>query len=366
MSFLETVEQFQGFDTLAFFSRVTEADVRRAIGQDRLGPLDYLTLLSPQAEIRLEEMAQKAHRLTVQHFGRTMLLFTPIYVANHCVNQCLYCGFNVRNKLHRTQLTLEEVAVEAEIIAATGLKHILLLTGESRHHTPVSYIRDCIGILKRYFTSISIEIYPLTEAEYCELTAAGVDGLTLYQETYDRDTYAYLHPAGPKRDYRFRLDAPERGCRGGMRSVNIGALLGLADWRWEAFLTGLHADHLQRNHPDVEISISPPRMRPHLGGFQPTVNVTDTNLVQYVTAFRLFMPQSGVTLSTRETAQLRDNMTRLGVTKMSGGVCTAVGGRLHSDETGQFQIADERSVAEMAKMLYERGYQPVYKDWQAL
>ena len=246
MSFIETIEQYQNFDIDAFFSRVTEADVRRAIGQDRLGPLDYLTLLSPQAEICLEEMAQKAHRLTVQHFGRTMLLFTPIYVANHCVNQCLYCGFNVKNKLHRTQLTLEEVAAEAEIIAATGLKHILLLTGESRQHTPVSYIRDCVEVLRRYFTSISIEIYPLTEDEYRELIAAGVDGLTIYQETYDRDTYAYLHPAGPKRDYRFRLDAPERGCRAGMRSVNIGALLGLADWRREAFLTGLHADYLQR------------------------------------------------------------------------------------------------------------------------
>lgn len=366
MSLFETIEHYQSFDTDAFFERVTEADVRRAVGQDRLGPLDYLTLLSPRAEVCLEEMAQKAHRLTVQHFGRTMLLFTPIYVANHCVNQCLYCGFNVTNKLHRTQLTLEQVAAEAETIAATGLKHILLLTGESRRHTPVSYIRDCVEVLRGRFTSISIEIYPLNEAEYRELIAVGVDGLTIYQETYDRDTYSYLHPGGPKRDYRFRLDAPDRGCRAGMRGVNIGALLGLADWRREAFLAGVHADYLQRDYPDVEISISPPRMRPHLGGFQPVVNVTDKNLVQYITAFRLFMPRSGITLSTRETARLRDNMTRLGVTKMSGGTCTAVGGRLHGDETGQFEIADERSVAQIAKMLYERGYQPVYKDWQTI
>lgn len=362
MSFIDTIEQYQSFDTDAFFSRVTEADVRRAIAQDRLGPTDYLTLLSPEAEICLEEIAQKAHRLTVRHFGRTILLFTPIYVANHCENQCLYCGFSAKNKLHRTQLSLEELAAEAEVIARTGLKHILLLTGESRYHTPVSYITDCIKVLKGFFTSISIEIYALTEAEYGELIAAGVDGLTIYQETYDRDTYAYLHPAGPKRDYSFRLDAPERGCRAGMRTVNTGALLGLSDWRREAFLAGLHADYLQRNYPDVEISISPPRMRPHVGGFQPSINVTDKNLVQYVTAFRLFMPRSGITLSTRESASLRDNMIRLGVTKMSGGACTAVGGRLH-DETGQFQIADERSVEEMARMLYERGFQPVYKDW---
>lgn len=365
MSFIEIIDHYQNFDIDAFFSRVTEADVHRAIGQDRLEPMDYLTLLSPQAEICLEEIAHKAQRLTLQHFGRTMLLFTPIYVANHCVNHCLYCGFNAKNNMHRTNLTLEEVAAEAEIIAATGLKHILLLTGESQHHTPVSYIRDCVEVLKGYFTSISVEIYPLTEPDYCELTAAGVDGLTIYQETYDRDNYAYLHPAGPKRDYRFRLDAPERGCRGGMRSVNIGALLGLADWRREAFLAGLHADYLQRKFTDVEISISPPRMRPHLGGFQPAINVTDKNLVQYVTAFRLFMPRSGVTLSTRETAELRNNMTGLGITKMSGGVCTAVG-RSQCEETSQFEIADARSVADMAKMLYDRGYQPVYKDWQTL
>ncbi len=364
--FFQTILDYQDFDTEAFFAGVTEPDVRRVIAQNRLGPLDYLTLLSPVAEDFLEEMAQKAHRLTLQHFGRTMLLFTPIYVANHCVNQCLYCGFNVKIDLHRTKLTIEEVAAEAEVIASTGLKHILLLTGESTHHTPVSYIRECVETLGRHFTSISIEIYPLEESDYRELIACGVDGLTVYQETYDRDRYAYLHPAGPKRDYGFRLDAPERGCRAGMRSVNIGALLGLADWRREAFLTGLHADYLQRKYPDVEISISPPRIRPQIGGFQPAVKVTDQNLVQYVTAYRLYMPRSGVTLSTRESPVLRDNMTRLGVTKMSGGVCTAVGGRSRSEETGQFQIADERSVYEVAKMLYQAGYQPVFKDWQTV
>lgn len=262
MSLPEIIEHYQAFDTNAFFGRVTKTDVRRVIGQDRLGPLDFLMLLSPAAEVCLEEIAQKAHRLTLQHFGRTMLLFTPLYVANYCVNHCLYCGFNAKNKL-----TLKEVAAEAEVIASTGLKHVLLLTGESRRHTPVSYIRDCVEVLRQYFTSISIEIYPLAVEEYGELIEAGVDGLTIYQETYDRDTYAYLHPSGPKRDYCSRLDAPERGCRAGMRSVNIGALLGLAEWRREAFLSGIHADYLQRSYTDVEISISPPRMPPAPRGF---------------------------------------------------------------------------------------------------
>lgn len=366
MSFIEVIEKYQDYNIDAFFNQVTEADVHRVLGCKRLEPLDYLTLLSPQAERYLEQLAQKANRLTEQHFGRTMLLFTPIYVANYCVNQCLYCGFNVKNSLHRTKLTVEEVDSEAKIIASSGLKHILLLTGESRHHTPVAYIKDCVEVLKRYFTSISIEIYPLAEDEYHELVATGVDGLTIYQETYCREAYDYLHPSGPKKDYLFRLETPERGCRAGMRSVNIGALLGLSDWRREAFLTGLHADYLQRKFPDVEVSISPPRMRPHVGGFQPATNVSDRNLAQYVTAFRLFMPRCGITLSTRENARFRDNMLRLGITKMSAGVSTSVGGRLQNDETGQFKIADERSVEELSQMLYDQGYQPVYKDWQLL
>lgn len=368
MSFYAEIEKYQDFAFDDFFAAVTEADVHRVLGHDRLSPLDYLSLLSPAAAACLEDMAQKAHRLTVQHFGRTMLLYTPLYVANFCVNHCLYCGYQARNAMPRRALTTDEVAAEAGVIAASGLKHILLLTGESRRYSPVSYIRECVEVLRKYFTAISIEIYPLSEAEYAELIAAGVDGLTIYQETYDRNTYAYLHPAGPKRDYRFRLEAPERACAAGMRSVNVGALLGLADWRRDAFLTGLHADWLQRAYPDAEISISPPRMRPHLGdGYQPAVRVGDRDLVQYITAYRLFMPRGGVTVSTRERGELRDHLLKLGVTKMSAGVSTAVGGRAQGDhETHQFEIADERTVAEMAAMLYRQGYQPLYKDWQML
>jgi 2-iminoacetate synthase len=258
------------------------------------------------------------------------------------------------------------VKKEAEIIAATGLKHVLILTGESRQESPVSYIAECVRILTQYFTSISIEIYPLEESEYTELISAGVDGLTIYQEVYDTEIYAQMHPAGPKRNYRFRLEAPERACRAGMRTVNIGTLLGLNNWRKEAFFTGLHADYLQNRFPEIEISISPPRIRPHLGGFQPAFKVSDRNLVQYMVAFRLFMPRGGITISTRESSGLRDHLVKLGATKMSAGSCTAVGGRTEHDSTGQFEISDERSVAEMAGMLYSQRYQPVYKDWQIL
>ena len=366
MSFYEICQKYDGFDFEAFFQRITDFDIKRIIAKNRLGELDYLALLSPVAERHLEEIAQRAHRLTIQHFGRVILLYTPMYLSNYCVNRCLYCGFQVHNKLERKKLTPAEVEREAEIISSTGLKHILVLTGESRRESPVSYIKECVDILKKYFTSISIEIYPLEESEYAELVSVGVDGLTIYQEVYDKTLYAELHPAGPKRNYRFRLEAPERGCRAGMRTVNVGALLGLNQWRTEAFFTGLHADYLQSTFPDVEVSISPPRMRPQLGGFPPRVEVTDKNLVQYMIAFRLFMPRGGITVSTRERAELRDRLVKLGATKMSAGSCTAVGGRSNSESVGQFEISDERSVVEMAGMIYSQGYQPVYKDWQAI
>ena len=366
MSFYEEIQSYHTFDFDSFFQRLTNTDIEKIIGKNRLNEHDYLALLAPVAEDHLEEMAEKARSLTMRHFGKVILLYTPLYLSNYCVNHCVYCGFQVNNKLDRKKLTPIELEREAEIIAATGLKHVLILTGESRKHSPVSFIRECADILKKYFTSISIEIYPLEESEYAELMAAGMDGLTIYQEVYDEEVYARMHPAGPKRNYRYRLDAPERACRAGIRTVNVGALLGLNNWRTEAFFTGLHADYLQNKFPDVEVSISPPRMRPHLGGFQPMVEVTDKNLVQYMLAFRLFMPRGGITISTRERSELRDHLIKLGATRMSAGSCTAVGGHSEYYSAGQFDISDERSVSEMAKMIYSQGYQPVYKDWQFL
>ncbi len=366
MSFYDELQKYNDFDFETFFASVSSSDVERAISKERLGIMDYLTLLSPQAEQYLEVMAQQAHKVTTQHFGKTMQLFTPMYLSNFCVNQCVYCGFQVHNKLKRVKLTLEEVEIEARIIAETGLKHILILTGESEYQSPVSYIKDCTEVLKKYFTSIGIEVYPLTEEQYADVIASGVDGFTMFQEVYNEKVYLELHPGGPKRNFRFRLEAPERAGRAGMRTIGIGALLGLNDWRTEAFFTGVHADYLQSKFPSAEISISPPRMRPHLGGFPPRVIVNDKNLVQYILAFRLFMPRSGITLSSRERGQLRDKLVKLGVTRISAGVSTAVGGRAHPEEVGQFEISDGRSVAEMAQMLYTQGYQPVYKDWQML
>lgn len=347
---------------------VTLGRIRAAIAKPRLDREDFGILLSPQAGELLEEMAQAAHRVSVQHFGKNILLFTPMYVSNYCVNACVYCGFKAANHIERNALSLAEVEAEARQIAATGLKHLLLLTGESRKHAPVSYLVDCVGVLKKYFASIAIEIYPLTMEEYRELVRAGVDGITIYQEVYDEAIYAQLHPAGPKRDYRFRLETPDRAGEAGIRTLGVGALLGLADWRQEAYFTGMHADYLQQRFSDAEVSVSFPRMRPEVGGYMPSHPVSDRELVQIVLAFRLFMPRLGITISTRENAMLRDQLMKLGVTRMSAGVSTAVGGhtKLEENRTSQFEIADPRSVDEMRAAIVRQGYKPLLKDWQLL
>ena len=373
MSFLNTFEQYEAFDFESFFSSVTLHDVDRVLGKDPgaselLTPEDFLTLLAPVARERLEEMAQKAHRLTVQHFGKTIHFFTPLYLSNFCTNHCIYCGFNAKTGIARKQLTMDEIREEAEAISATGMKHLLILTGEAPKLATVEYLEEAMSVLRDYFPSVSIEIYAMDEEQYRRMVDSGVDGLTIYQETYNRTEYAHLHPKGPKRDFNFRLDAPERGCKAGMRVVNIGALLGLDDWRRDSFFTALHAQWLQKHYPATDVSISLPRMRPHAGDFEPVTIADDTDLVQVMLAHRLFLPHCGITISTREGAKFRDNIIPLGVTKMSAGVCTSVGGHAVEDEesTGQFDISDERSLDEMCAAVRNRSYQPVYKDWHPI
>ena len=367
MGFYKRYLEYKDFDFDYFFSKITDDDIERIIAKDNLTELDFLTLLTKKAEKYLESMAQKAKALTLQHFGKTILLYTPMYIANYCINQCVYCGFNAANKITRKKLTPEEVENEAETIAETGLKHILVLTGESGKASPPSYIKECVEILKKYFTSISIEVYPLDKKEYAELIEAGVDGVTLYQEVYDEEVYDKMHIKGPKKNYRYRLDAPERTCMAHVRNINIGALLGLTGWRSEIFFTALHASYLQDKYPDTDVCISFPRIRSQTGNFKPSSIVSDINLVQMITALRLFMPRAGLTISTRENPMLRNNLIGLGITKMSAGSSTEVGGHsMDNKSEGQFDISDERSVEEMKKMIYAKGYQPVFKDWQMI
>jgi len=370
MSFYSTCTEWMNAGLDERLASMGEADVLRALNAVNPGPLDLLAMLSPAATPHLEAMARKANRLTLQHFGRTIHLFTPLYLSNFCTNHCVYCGFNSTNRIQRSQLTMEQVEEEAKAIAATGLKNLLILTGDCRAKAGPDYLRDCVAVLRRYFPSVCIEIYAMEESEYAALVAEGVDGMTMFQETYDEKLYPSLHPRGPKSDFRFRLDAPERACRAGMRVVNIGALLGLSDWHHDAFLTGLHAAWLMERYPEADIATSLPRMRPHVGAYQPATVVSDRDLVQVLVALRIFRPRLGVTISTREAPAFRENLLPLGVTRMSAGVSTAVGGHAKRDgdeeNVGQFEISDGRSVDEMCAVLRAHGFQPVFKDWEPI
>lgn len=349
--------------------RATKAHVEDALARargDNLRPEDFLTLLSPAAAELLEPLAQTSHELTSRHFGRAVSIFTPLYISDVCTNQCRYCGFNAKNKQKRRHLSVEEAAAEAGAIADSGFQHILLLTGDAPKLSSPQYIAEVVRRIKPRFASIGIEVYSLTQEEYELLVAAGVDSMTMFQETYNPELYAWLHPAGPKRDYGFRLNAPERAARAGMRSLGLGALLGLDEFVHDAFATGLHAWWLQRTFPGVDISVSVPRICPHEGEFEVQNAIDDKKFVQYVAALRCFLPRAGLTCSSRESAFMRDHIVPIGVTRVSAGVSTAVGGRATEDlhNPGQFEITDRRSLAQMMADLAANGYQAVLKDWE--
>lgn len=363
MSFYDEFLKYDIDEVNRAIDSVTEGDIERALSKDNLSPMDFLALLSKGAESYLESMAQKASGISTRHFGRAINLYTPLYISNYCVNNCVYCGFSSKNSIQRCKLSLEEVESRARSIASKGFQHLLLLTGESRIHSPLSYIGEVVTILKKYFSSIGIETYPLETEEYAYLIDLGVDSLTIYQETYDMKLYQDVHVSGPKSDFLYRLSTPERGARAGMYSVGIGALLGLGDWRIDAFFTGLHGSYLEKHFPEVSLGVSMPRLRPEVGGFSPTSIVSDTSLVQFMLATRLFLNRALITLSTRESESLRNNMLALGVNKLSAESDTSIDG---TDDSSQFEIADHRSLDEMTLYLRQNGYQPVLKDWTRL
>ena len=364
MSFLDEIRKYDPDQLREQIAARTPADVERALNLDRLRSADFMALVSPAAAAYLEPMARKAHRITQQRFGKTILLYAPIYLSNECSNGCLYCGFNATNKVPRRTLTLEEIERDARVLHEQGFRHILLVTGEAPARVDEEYLAAAARRIRPLFSSIAIEVWPMEESGYRKMVEAGVDGLTVYQETYDRVLYEKLHPFGRKRDYDFRLRTPERGGSAGLRRIGIGFLQGLGDFRTEAFFTGLHALHLSKHYWRSLISVSFPRMRPAEGAFQPPQPVSDKELVQLICAMRLLMPDAGLVLSTRESAKLRDNLLPLGITQMSAGSCTAPGGYSDKDDSvQQFAIDDDRSPAEMAAVLAARGYDPVWKDW---
>jgi 2-iminoacetate synthase len=352
---------------------------------------DFEQLIAPKSSDELERIAQSSRAITLQNFGRTMRLFAPLYLSNECINNCRYCGFSRDNPILRVTLSVEEVVTEAAYLSSAGFRQILLVAGEHPKFVSRDYLAECVRALKPHFSSIAIEVGPMEAEEYAPIVDAGAEGLVVYQETYDRSAYSELHTAGPKRDFNWRLDCAERGYRAGFRRLGIGALFGLSDWRQDAIALAAHLEYLFKHCWQAQLSVSLPRLRPAAGGFQPQFTMTDRELAQLVCAFRITFPQVGIVLSTRERAPLRDALTSLGVTMMSAGSHTEPGGytrqgseHLHrtvrgrivapdfeggEDEiaTGQFEISDERSPAEIASVLRQRGLEPVWKDWdQAL
>ena len=348
-------------------------------------------LIAPKSDGELEAMAQASRALTLQNFGRTMRLFAPLYLSNECINNCRYCGFSRDNPILRVTLSVDEVVAEARHLSRAGFRQILLVAGEHPKFVSRDYLADCVRALATDFPSIAIEVGPMETSDYGPIVDAGAEGLVVYQETYNRGLYAELHTAGPKRDFNWRLDCPERGYEAGFRRIGIGALFGLWRWQDDAVALAAHLEYLFKRCWQAQISVSFPRLRPAAGGFRPLFSMSDRELAQLVCALRISFPQVAIVLSTRERATLRDALVSLGVTMMSAGSHTEPGGytrqgseHLHrtvrgrivapefqngEDQlaTGQFEISDERSPAEIASVLRDRGFEPVWKDWdQAL
>ncbi|MDR1573934.1 MAG: 2-iminoacetate synthase ThiH [Clostridiales Family XIII bacterium] len=373
MSYLDDMEQADSalMDQVlaaaraADFTAFTEGDARRAIDARRCGPADFAALLSPAAAPLLEALAQRAQRETRARFGNSVSLFTPLYIANYCENECVYCGFNRRNRIDRARLDAAEIEAEMRTIARSGLEEILLLTGESRRMSDVAYIGAACEIARRYFRTVGLEVYPMDSADYAALRERGADFVTVFQETYDTARYGALHPGGRKRVFPYRFNAQERALCGGMRGVGFAALLGLADFRRDAFATGMHAHLLSRKYPHAEISLSCPRLRPVAGAdkIEPQ-DVGEAELLQIICAYRLFLPFASITISSRERARFRDNIVGIAATKISAGVDVGIGGHTGRAKGGeQFEIDDGRSVSEICAMLRARGLQPVMNDY---
>jgi 2-iminoacetate synthase len=342
----------------------TDADVTAALRRDRLALEDVSVLLSPAATGRLEELAARAREVTLQRFGRAVRLFAPLYVSNACLSTCTYCGFAKGLPISRRTLTVDEVEAEARGLVGRGFRHLLLVAGEHRVEVSADYLVEVVQRLRGFVPSLALETQTWSDDTYARLVEAGADGVVHYQETYDRERYAEVHAAGWKRDFDRRLNSTERAAEAGVRRLGVGALLGLApDWRADVLAVAAHAEFLVRRYWRTEVTVALPRIKPSASGFQPRVPVADAEFVQALCALRLYEPEAGIVLSTREPAVLRDGLARIAVTHMSAGSSTEPGGYSHPGEaTEQFAISDERSPAEVAAMLAAAGYEPVFRD----
>ena len=365
----KVISQMESYD----YSKYTARDVRAALEHETCTVEDFKALLSPAAEPFLEQMAERAKLETSRHFGNTVYLFTPLYIANYCENYCVYCGFNCYNDITRVKLSMEQIEHEMKVIADSGMEEILILTGESRAKSSVEYIGEACKLARKYFRMVGLEIYPVNTDEYRYLHECGADYITVFQETYDSDKYETLHLMGHKRVWPYRFDAQERALKGGMRGVAFSALLGLSDFRKDALATALHAYYLQRKYPYAEMSLSCPRLRPIVNNDKINpLDVGETQLCQVLCAYRIFLPFVGITVSSRESARFRDGIVKIAATKVSAGVSTGVGdhedkytGKEAGEEAGdeQFEINDDRSFDKMYEDIEKGGLQPVLNDY---
>ena len=363
------LDQMNSFD----YSKYTPQDVKAALEHQNCSIEDFKALLSPAAEPFLEQMARRASIDTSKHFGNTVYLFTPLYIANYCENYCVYCGFNCYNHINRMKLNMEQIEKEMKIIAHSGMEEILILTGESRSKSDVKYIGEACKLARKYFRMVGLEIYPVNTDEYRYLHECGADYVTVFQETYDTEKYEKLHLLGHKRVWPYRFDAQERALMGGMRGVGFSALLGLSDFRKDALATALHAYYIQRKYPSAEISLSCPRLRPIINNDKINpLDVHERQLCQVLCAYRIFLPFVGITVSSRESAEFRNSIVKISATKISAGVSTGIGdheskysGKENGDTKGdeQFEIDDNRSLDRMYKDISNEGLQPVLNDY---
>ena len=365
----KVISQMESYD----YSKYTARDVRAALEHETCTVEDFKALLSPAAGPFLEQMAERAKLETSRHFGNTVYLFTPLYIANYCENYCVYCGFNCYNDITRVKLSMEQIEHEMKVIADSGMEEILILTGESRAKSSVEYIGEACKLARKYFRMVGLEIYPVNTDEYRYLHECGADYITVFQETYDSDKYETLHLMGHKRVWPYRFDAQERALKGGMSGVAFSALLGLSDFRKDALATALHAYYLQRKYPYAEMSLSCPRLRPIVNNDKINpLDVGETQLCQVLCAYRIFLPFVGITVSSRESARFRDGIVKIAATKVSAGVSTGVGahedkytGKEAGEEAGdeQFEINDDRSFDKMYEDIEKGGLQPVLNDY---
>ncbi len=371
----KVLSEMNGYD----YSSYTAADVKAALEHETCTVEDFKVLLSPAAEPFLEQMAERARYETSKHFGNTVYMFTPLYIANYCENYCVYCGFNCYNNISRMKLNMEQIEHEMKIISASGMEEILILTGESRSQSSLEYIGEACKLAGKYFRMVGLEIYPVNVDEYRYLHECGADYVTVFQETYDSDRYADLHLLGHKRVFPYRFDAQERALMGGMRGVAFSALLGLSDFRKDALASALHVYYLQRKYPHAEMSLSCPRLRPIINNDKINpLDVHETQLCQIICAYRIFLPYVGITVSSRESESFRNGIVKIAATKVSAGVSTGIGDHeskynkkeandaiSDESETGdeQFEISDSRSLDDMYKDIAAEGLQPVLNDY---